>query len=840
MGEALRQRLEILLLARLLALAVFLAGSGTLLFTGVASRALGGPAFLWVGSAFVATLLSALALRAVDAAARGAGGPDERVGERGGEAGSYDIASMGDRGIGEQVRERQCEAGHVPGAPPGGRPPARTAGRDAKLAGIAWAQLPVEIVLVAGLVALGGGARGPAVGLLVLPVLNAAAILPARGPAVAAGGGVVALALLSAWEFWTGLFGGLPALTLVAGGAVVLVLVAVAVGRLARAAAAAEARACHSETEVDAATAGRDALASALEAGVVVLDSAGRIRSANPAAQRIFGLSSMEMQSRRLAALLPGVAAECCPAGAGAADAADGAVAWLCAGPGSAPTQLRLSRVPLADAFGRAVGEIVVLNELAAAPLVDVPEEEALPTEPISLAELTAGDAGPGAADGLLGATAAMRELWRMIEKAAPTDAPVLLTGESGTGKELVARALHRHSRRAHGPFVALNCGAIPEGLIESELFGHVRGAFTGATADRPGLFRRAQGGTIFLDEIGELPARLQVRLLRVLQERVVVPVGGGDPLAVDVRVIAATNRDLHAGRHSLPASLARRPPTGVPRPPPTRNEFRDDLYYRIAVLALVLPALRERRDDLPRLVAAFVQDAAGRHGRSIGAIERAALEALCHHPFPGNVRELENSLEHAVTLADGGTLRLADLPDAVRATMADTRGSRLIHTGHRALDPAASAVAHGPTGSARAAGLAELRHAPTEDSVVAGAFAASEATGFSGSRREASQRVPVGVGAASEAPRPDDASAWRAGSARDADAIAADLDGSQRDPDPLDDAAFCLDEFLERRERALILAALDRSKGVRTRAAELLGIGYRSLRHRLARLDLG
>jgi DNA-binding NtrC family response regulator len=247
----------------------------------------------------------------------------------------------------------------------------------------------------------------------------------------------------------------------------------------------------------------------------------------------------------------------------------------------------------------------------------------------------------------ILGRSSAMQELFRGIERVAPSRASVLIRGESGTGKELVARALHECGPRRDGPFVALNCAAIPETLLESELFGHERGAFTGATSQRIGRFEAAHGGTLFLDEIGEIPPNLQAKLLRVLQDRTVERLGGGTPIEVDVRIVAATNRDLEASVR--------------------QRTFRDDLYFRLNVVPLVLPPLRARREDVPLLVANVLERIAKETGRPAPRISDAAREALQQYGWPGNVRELENAIERAATFAEGDELGLEDLPEAVR-----------------------------------------------------------------------------------------------------------------------------------------------------------------------------
>ncbi len=244
--------------------------------------------------------------------------------------------------------------------------------------------------------------------------------------------------------------------------------------------------------------------------------------------------------------------------------------------------------------------------------------------------------------EGILGGSPGMQEVFRLIQRVATTDASVLILGESGTGKEMAAQAVHRRSRRKDGPFIAINCGAIPENLIESELFGHEKGAFTGAVAQKPGRIESAQGGTLFLDEIGELPASLQVKLLRFLQEQKIERVGGRETIQVDVRVLAATHVDLKAAMAT--------------------GRFREDLYYRLAVVSLRLPALRERGTDLAQLAHAFLKRFCAHFERPNLAYEPSALKAIERHTWPGNVRELENRVKRAVIMADGRTVAPADL----------------------------------------------------------------------------------------------------------------------------------------------------------------------------------
>jgi transcriptional regulator with PAS, ATPase and Fis domain len=240
-----------------------------------------------------------------------------------------------------------------------------------------------------------------------------------------------------------------------------------------------------------------------------------------------------------------------------------------------------------------------------------------------------------------------MRAVTDTAARVAQSDTTVLLEGESGTGKELLAKAIHFHSTRAKGPFVTINCGAIPEQLLESELFGHRRGSFTGAVADKRGKFEAADRGTIFLDEIGDLPTLLQVKILRVLQEREIDKVGETRPIRVDVRVIAATNRDLE----KMIAD----------------GTFRDDLYYRLAVVSIRVPPLRERSDDIPLLVDHFLTKHAEKLGRERPTMEKAVYSAFNLYAWPGNIRELENVIERALVLDKDGMLGLDDLPERLR-----------------------------------------------------------------------------------------------------------------------------------------------------------------------------
>lgn len=269
------------------------------------------------------------------------------------------------------------------------------------------------------------------------------------------------------------------------------------------------------------------------------------------------------------------------------------------------------------------------------------------------------GDSG----DRLIGDSAAMQQVRATIGKLARNQAPVYIAGESGVGKELVARLIHEQGPRASGPFVPVNCGAIPSELMESEFFGHRKGSFTGASTDKEGLFQAAQGGTLFLDEVAELPLHMQVKLLRAIQEKAVRPIGGRDEIPVDVRILSATHKNLG---HLV-----------------EQGQFRQDLFYRINVIELRVPPLRERRGDVPLLSAFILKALAGKSGESVGQLSPAARDALEAYDFPGNVRELENILERAMAMCDGAIIDASDL-------MLPQRSAR---SGHDA--PAAATASH-------------------------------------------------------------------------------------------------------------------------------------------------
>ena len=315
--------------------------------------------------------------------------------------------------------------------------------------------------------------------------------------------------------------------------------------------------------------------------------------------------------------------------------------------------------------------------------------------------------------DNMIGTSPKMRAIFELIVNVAPQPSRVLITGESGTGKELVARAIHENSSRSKGPFITINCGAFPETLLESELFGYVKGAFTGATENRRGLFHAAHNGTLFMDEIGNMSVTMQVKLYRVLQEGKIRPVGSTEEGDVDVRVIAATNRDLEKEI--------------------TEGRFREDLYYRLSVIPIHLPPLRERREDIPLLAREFLGRLVKSMGKKVEGIEPEAMRLLEVYDWPGNVRELENTMERAVALEGGQRISADSLPDRIRTQAQHWVASPTPHNGNGAVLP---------------------------------------------------------------------------------------------------EQGMNLEEHIEKLERSYLLAALERSGGVRTQAANILGMSYRSFRH--------
>jgi len=467
----------------------------------------------------------------------------------------------------------------------------------------------------------------------------------------------------------------------------------------------------------------KDALLQGIGSGVAVTDQEGRITYLNPQAQALTAFDEATIKGKRLDQVFPGLGYDF------QRNRSAGAVMTneilVSAPQGGVPKQIRLTVAPLSNAQEHVIGFVSIFEDITKQKQVEEKiriEEELRRAREVELPQNSHGDAHADFQfEGVIGKSGGIEKIHKLVQKVSASSTNVLITGESGTGKELVARAIHLNGPRKNKPFVAVNCGAIPETLIESELFGHARGAFTGAVSDHTGLFKQADQGTIFLDEVGELPLHLQVKLLRVLQERSFTPIGGSKPVKVDVRVMSATNRDL---RKEL-----------------DEGRFREDLFYRLNVVQIVMPPLRTRKDDIPVLAHYFLRKFADSQARRVEEISSGALVQLMNYSYPGNVRELENIIEHAVAVAGKNILTEEDLPQHVSNAMVDEAGD----------------------------------------------FEKANTYG----------------------------------------------------PDGFFTKGLSLDTELETHEKHILLEALKRTNGVQKRAAEILGINYRSLRHRLEKYDL-
>ena len=466
----------------------------------------------------------------------------------------------------------------------------------------------------------------------------------------------------------------------------------------------------------------KDALLQGIGSGVAITDADGYINYFNAQAQHLTSLQEGSVKGKRLDQIFPGLSHNF-EGSNGSRVIAD---EIQLAGPQGSPKQVRLTLAPLSDASQQLIGYVSIFEDITKQR--EFEEKVRLQEELRQAREVELQTRSKNFADsefhfeGVIGKNGGIAGIYRLVQKVATGSTNVLITGESGTGKELVARAIHFNGPRKEKPFVAVNCGAIPESLIESELFGHVRGAFTGAVADHVGLFRQADQGTIFLDEVGDLPLHLQVKLLRVLQEKTFSPVGASKSMKVDVRVISATNRDL--------------------RKEMEEGRFREDLFYRLNVVQIVMPPLRDRKEDIPSLTHYFLRKFATAHDKEIEEISSSALMHLMNYSYPGNVRELENIIEHAVAITNKNTITEDDLPSHVK----------------------------------------DIRMTEEVDLFE--------------------KTAPGGA-------------------------------------DLFFNKGLSLDAELETHEKCILLGALKRANGVQKRAAEILGINYRSLRHRLEKYGL-
>ena len=657
----------------------------------------------------------------------------------------------------------------------------------ARVRTFAYLQLGFDVVLTTGVLYVSGGADSPFGFLYSLVVINAAMLLSTPGAVATAAGGSIAYATLVI-ALQNGLIARpdypVPpappdlqfALRFAITNATFFIIAALAV-ILARRLHDTEGLLQDSEAQRDRLASLHDAVTHHIDSAVITTDPDGVVTAVNRTAETIVGQPTSEVVGRDIGALF-----------APLRHSGGARLRFLQSSNGPVATEfvyrrgedkevlVRCSAVPLRDTYQNTIGALYIVQDITELRRL---EEQVQPLTDALPEPAETGDDDTVPADGIIGTSPAMREVRRLINKMARTDATVLIGGESGTGKELVARAVHAKSNRGARAFVAVNCGAIPETLIESELFGHVKGAYTGAVAARAGLFRMADGGTIFLDEIGELPLALQVKLLRVLQERSFLPVGADTQVSVDVRVIAASNRNLE---HEVQA-----------------GRFRTDLFYRLNVLNIDLPPLRERTQDIPLLLRRFLRQFSELDDKSVHRLSVGAARRLQAYPFPGNVRELENVLEHAVALCDGDTIQESHLPEYVLKAQGVPGAPRV----GVALDAAAPEPLNGTS-------VVSTRHNGWDGPLASGDEGRPGGNGVDHPSAAASVMPPPGT---SSTP-------WGQG-------------GS-----PLG-ANENLDDNLATYEKAILLHALAETGGVKKRAAELLGINYRSFRHRLQKYGL-
>ncbi|MEX0804958.1 MAG: sigma 54-interacting transcriptional regulator [Candidatus Binatia bacterium] len=591
----------------------------------------------------------------------------------------------------------------------------------------ALAQVDFDVVLITGIIWITGDIVSPFSFLYNLAVMNAAILLFYRGAFFTAGFSSLCYAALLIWATYSPHGSGLPlswsVLMPVALNIGSFFVIACLSGFLANKLGETEKLLKEKQIDYQELDALKEALLQGIGSGVAITDCQGRINYFNTQAQHLTSLDETTVKGKGLDKVFPGLTWNFGKPQNGATIIAE---EILFANPQGAQKQLRLTLASLSNANEEFMGYVSIFEDITKQKQFEEKvrlEEELRRAREFDLQERPRGSSEEAFHfEGVIGKNGGIEKIYQLIHKVALTGTNVLITGESGTGKELVARAIHLNGPRSGRPFVAVNCGAIPETLIESELFGHVRGAFTGAIADHLGLFKQADQGTIFLDEVGELPLQLQVKLLRVLQEKTFTPVGGSKPIKVDVRVISATNRDL---RREL-----------------ENGRFRDDLYYRLNVVQMVMPPLRNRREDIPALAHYFMRKFATLHDKKVEEISGSALMHLMNYVYPGNVRELENIIEHAVTVTNRNILSEDDLPSHIKGVPI------------------------------------------TEES-------------------ELFERTAPG---------------------------GADLFFSK---------GLSLDAELETHEKCILLGALKRANGVQKRAAEILGINYRSLRHRLEKYGM-
>ena len=592
------------------------------------------------------------------------------------------------------------------------------------LRAFAHGQVALDVLLITGIIWITGDSSSPFSFLYNLAVINAAILLFYQGAFIAAGISSACYAALLFWSHhllqngnnlsWTAV------VTMVSNVGSFFVIAALS-GYLADKLSEAQKLLKEKQIDFQELDAFKEALLQGIGSGVAITDSQGRINYFNQQAQSLTSLAPTAVMGKRLDQIFPGLKFDFQRRDrSGAVFNEELSVVGL----QGIQKQVRLTLAPLSDSKELLLGYVSIFEDITKQKQIEEKirlEDELRRSREVDLQSKGSDDLS-FRFEGVVGKSGGIEKIYQLVQKVAASSTNVLISGESGTGKELVARAVHLNGPRQHKPFVAVNCGAIPEGLIESELFGHVRGAFTGAVTDHTGLFKQADQGTIFLDEVGELPLHLQVKLLRVLQEKTFTPVGGSKPVKVDVRVISATNRDL---RREL-----------------EEGRFREDLYYRLNVVNMVLPPLRSRKEDIPSLAHYFLRKFAASLNKNVDEISSGALMQLMNHRYPGNVRELENIIEHAVAVTAKNIITEEDLPPQIKGVPID------------------------------------------DDS------------------RVFEETAPGGA-------------------------------------DVFFDKGLSLDVELETHEKCILLGALKRANGVQKKAAVILGINYRSLRHRLEKYDL-
>ena len=591
----------------------------------------------------------------------------------------------------------------------------------------AHAQIDFDVLLITGIVFITGDIDSPFPFLYNLAIVNSAILLFYWGAFITAGFSSFCYASLLLWSQyqWSGaLFstsGQLP-MDLILNIPTFFIIASLS-GFLARKVFETERLLKEKQKDYLDLEALKEALIQGVGSGVAITDIKGHINYFNAQAQALTSFREDAVKGKKLGDIFPGLTYNF----DGAQDSKRVMIDdFSFTDSQGGNKHLRLTLAPLSDPSDKVIGFVSIFEDITKQKELEEKIRLEAEMRKARERELTnsGGEKSPAAFrfDGVVGQGGGVDKIYQLVQKVAATDTSVLITGDSGTGKELVARAIHFNGPRGSHPFVAVNCGAIPENLIESELFGHVRGAFTGAVSDHDGLFKQADGGSIFLDEVAELPLHLQVKLLRVLQEKSFTPVGGSKQIKVDVRVISASNKEL--------------------RKEMEKGRFREDLFYRLNVVQMMLPPLRNRKEDIPSLTNYFVQKFARSLDKQVEEISSEALMCLMNYSFPGNIRELENIIEHAVAVTNKNILTDEDLPPQIKG-ISITEEVKLFE-----------------------------RTAPGGAEVFF-------------------------------------------------------------------NKGMSLDEELATHEKCLLLGALKRSNGVQKRAAELLGINYRSFRHRLEKYGL-